>query len=98
MLVPTGGYAYASAHEHLINLTERLKPNALEQLTDVLERSEQTPQPSVLELQTTLAAMIPLVISVLYHPDGSENDLKATVRSPCHYPRSLPLSPSVPSA
>ena len=78
VVVSGGGYDFGGAKEHPEQLSERLDAESLEQLTAAL--SQLAPPHTVAELQTMLAALIPHIISVVYNPDGSDNELAATVR------------------
>jgi hypothetical protein len=74
----TSSQDFGGAKEHLEQLSERLDASSLERLDAVL--SQLSPPRDVLALQSTLASRIPHIISVVYHPDGSDHQLAATVR------------------
>jgi len=76
--VAEGGYDFGEAKLHLEHLSERLDAPALEQISDELSRWD---PPRVVEaLQSKLARLIPLMISVTYKPNGTEHKLMATIR------------------
>jgi len=77
VVVNGGGYDFGGAKEHLEHLSERLDAASLEQLTTAL--SQLSPPRTVTELQKALGALIPHIISVVYNPTGSDNELAATV-------------------
>jgi transcriptional regulator of heat shock response len=77
VVVDGSGYDFGSVKQHLEQLSERLDAASLEQLTTVL--SQLSPPRSVSELQTTLAALIPHIISVGNNPEGSDHELAATI-------------------
>jgi hypothetical protein len=78
VVVDHSGYDFANAKQHLEQLGERLDAASLEQLTTAL--SHLSPPHDMPALQKTIASSIPHIISVVYHPEGSDHKLAATVR------------------
>jgi hypothetical protein len=77
VVVSGSGYDFGGAKHHLETLSERLDAASLEQIVNVL--SQFSPPRHLPALQRTLATLIPHIISVVYHPQGSDNELAATV-------------------
>jgi hypothetical protein len=75
--VAESGYDFATCEHHLKHLHERLDPAVLEQLSSVL--SELRPARAIDGLQATLFNLIPKLISVVYNPSGTRNELAATM-------------------
>jgi hypothetical protein len=95
VVVDGGGYDFDGAKQHLELLSERLDVVSLEQLSAVLSllslpstssrpsgffASRRSRSYDMTALQTQLASLIPQIISVVYNPEGSYNELTATVR------------------
>jgi len=78
VVVTESGYDFRDAKLHLEHLREHLDAPVLEQISGELSRWE--PPKDAEELQSTLARLIPQIISVSYHADGSRNELIATIR------------------
>jgi hypothetical protein len=76
--VSAGGYEFGAVKHHRMHLSEQIDPAALEQMASVL--SGWTPPRTVAELQSKLYKLIPHIISVVYHPYGSDNEFAATIR------------------
>jgi hypothetical protein len=72
-----GGYDFGSVKHHVTDLDTRLDAATLEQMSSTL--AGWTPPRSVAALQVKLFSLIPQIISVVYHPSGSRNQLAATI-------------------
>ena len=83
--VEGGGYDFDEAKRHLATLTTSISSSALLQLDQILTRSRVAEGTllastgSVGALQAHLASLLPSVISVSYNPQGTPNELAATV-------------------
>jgi hypothetical protein len=78
VVVTESGYEFAEAKVHLEHLSDRLGAPALEEVAGELSRW--TPPRDIRALQSKLANLIPQVISVAYKPNGTRNELLATIR------------------
>jgi hypothetical protein len=76
--VAEGGYEFGAMEHHLKHLSERLDQAALQQMASVL--AGWTPPRTVTNLQSKLFSLIPQIISVVYHPSGTNNEIAATIR------------------
>ena len=76
VLVEGGSYSFADARDHLEHLEERLSGAARYNVASVLESL--TPIQEFATLQMRLYNLIPSLISVVYSPKGTANELAAT--------------------
>ena len=73
--VEGGGYDFAGAQDHLTHLMERLDAECVRQVSRVLSSRLTKTQSSLSRLQSRLSELIPSLISVVYNPDGTSNEL-----------------------
>jgi len=78
VVVAESAYDFGDAKLHLEHLNERLGAPALEQISGELSRWD--PPQDIEVLQSKLASLIPQIISVVYNPNGTRNELTATIR------------------
>jgi hypothetical protein len=77
VVVAESGYDFGEAKLHLEHLTERLDEPALEQISRELSRWD--PPKDMEALGSKLSSVIPHIISVTYNPNGTSNELIATM-------------------
>lgn len=78
VVVQGSDYDFVAAKAHLEHLRKHLDEASFAAMNTVLGRLE--PPAHMRALQSTLAALIPSLISVVYNPRGSDHELAATVR------------------